>query len=1089
MEKQISLLKHPRHPYAKRAGGDSAAGTIPKSKGEHMNITSSIGLYSRTSALALLCAGLGTAALPGIAYAQAATVPEPAVDAPQATESEAEQQDAIVVTGSRIPRAGFDTLEPATTISGALVESRAQTNIVDTLTSTPSFGLGQTPQGQQGSFNAGQSFADRFGLGSARTLTLINGRRVVSTNAPSVSGTRVGTPAPPGLQVDLNIIPTLLVDRVENLSIGGAPAYGSDAIAGVVNIILKTKYEGVTVSALSGITEQGDNFRYNLAGLAGMNFADGRGNVTFAATYDSSAGVLGNARKRIRDGIDYDDNPLAGSLVANTPAGRTPGNDGRVNPSVPFNTSGTDGIPALVFIRKFIAQGVTVGGVALPTNQFYIGADGLVAGFGPSGTTRLHFDTSGNLVPYTPGIPFSGFFTSGGDGFNLSDTVQVVSDVKRLTLNFNATYEITPNVEFFVESLYFRGRARELVDQPTYQTPLVGSRSNPQGPLLVSATDPRLNPQASALLASLGVTQFNLSRAYLGLIDGRSRSDNQVYRAVTGLRGDFGLFGKDFKYEVSANYGRTEGNYYRTQIVQQNFVNALNVTGSGGNIVCDPNPAFNVAPGTVTPIADPTCVPFDPFGLGRASKASIDYITEPTRSRSLLQQTIFSANISTGELFRTWAGPVGFSIGAETRREEGGFTPDPLELAGRTQNPAIASANGSFRTKEVFGELEVPLISEENGIPLVYEIAAEGRVRYVNNSINGGFTTYTVGGRYRPVKDVTLRGNFTRSLRAPAIVELFTPNAVGVASFPDPCDSALITSGTNPTIRARNCAAFYTKYGINGATFVSQAKSVGQATLDGGNLNLQNETSDSYTFGAVVRPSFLPRLTVAVDWNRIKIKGPIAQLSNRDIATGCYDNPNFDLSNPDQGNSFCSLFRRDATGQIVNDRSNPGIRRTFVNGGFIEFKGLTANINYAGIPLDGVGLGGASLTLDGSFFYLNRLCSSINAITVNCAQGETTNPKYSGQLSATLGKGPFSLFTEVNYQSSGKFDLNFTRETQDILKVGSLVTANAAIAYSIANDWSLRFTVTNLFDKAPPFPLSTGDLLGRRYAVRLTKSF
>ena len=1063
-----------------------------------MSRTKNPGKRQRPAIRTILIAGVSLLAWQQPVFAQTSATNEPqtpaanTTPAPAAVVETADDASApeILVTGSRIPRAGYDTLEPATTITSALVEARAQTNIVETLTATPSFGNGQTPQGQQGSFNAGQSFADRFGLGSARTLTLINGRRVVSTNAPSISGTRVGTPAPPGLQVDLNIIPTLLVDRVENLSIGGAPAYGSDAIAGVVNVVLKTKYEGATFSALSGITGRGDNFRANLSGLIGTNFAGDRGNVMFAASYDRNEGVLGNTRARVRESIDYDDNPLAGSAVANFPPGRTPGNDGRINPSTPFNTGAADGIPALVFIRNFRAAGVTAGGVALPAGQFYINDNGTVAGFGPGGTTQLQFAPNGNLVPYVQGVPFSGFFASGGDGLNLSDTTQLQSDVERLTLNLNSSFEVAPNVELFVESLYFRGKARELVDQPTYQTPLVGGRSNPQGPLLVSATDPRLTSQAQALLASLGVGTFQLSKAYTDFIDGRSRSDNQVYRVVGGARGKFDVAGRRFNYEVSANYGRTEGNYYRTQIVQQRFVNALNVKLNGaGQIVCDPTPAFNVAAGTVTPVADAACVPLDPFGAGRISAAAKAYATAQTRSRSLLEQTIFSANISTGELFKTWAGPVGFSIGAETRREHGRFSPDPLELTGQTQNPAIAAADGSFRTKEVFGELEVPIVSEENGIPLIRSLTAEGRIRYVDNSVNGGFTTYTAGGRYEPIRGITFRGNYTRSLRAPAIVELFTPNSVGVAAFPDPCDSANVTTGPNPTIRARNCAAFYSKYGINGATFISQAKSVGQATLDGGNLNLRNEVADSYTYGAVLRPSFMNRLTMAVDWNRIKIKGPIAQLSNSDIASGCYDNPDFDVRNPDAGNSFCKLFTRLPSGQLVNDRSNPGIRRTFVNGGFISFQGLTANVNYSGLPLSGLGLGDTTLTLDGSFYYLDKLCQSINAITTTCTQGTIGNPRYSGQLSATLANGPLSIFTEVNYEAGQKFDLTFTRETQDILKVGSLTTVNFAIAYALPKDWSARLTVTNLFDTPPPFPLSTGDLLGRRFAVRFTKTF
>lgn len=251
----------------------------------------------------------------------------------------------------------------------------------------------------------------------------------------------------------------------------------------------------------------------------------------------------------------------------------------------------------------------------------------------------------------------------------------------------------------------------------------------------------------------------------------------------------------------------------------------------------------------------------------------------------------------------------------------------------------------------------------------------------------------------------------------------------------------------------------------------------------------RTKSLNSYTFGTVLRPSFARGLSIAVDWNRIKIKGPIAQLSNADIASGCYDNPSFDLNNPDRGNAFCSLFRREASGQLVNDRSNPGIRRTFVNGGFIDFSGLTANVSYAGIPLDGLGLREASLTLDGSFYYLDKLCRSINAVTVDCAQGEIGNPRYSGQLNATFSKGPVSLFVGVNYQSGAKYDLTYTKETQDILKVGSLTTVDTAIAYALPDDWSIRLSVTNAFDTPPPFPLTTGDLLGRRFALRFTKNF
>lgn len=997
----------------------------------------------------------------------------------------------VVVTGSRIARAGYDTLEPATVISSDYIENRGVTNIADSLTSTPSFGTGQTTQGNQGTFNAGQSFVDRFGLGSSRTLTLVNGRRFVSTNAPSVQGNIVGSPAPPGLQVDLNVISPLLVERIDNLAIGGAPAYGSDAIAGVVNIILKNRFDGLMVSAQSGITERGDNFRANLAALAGMDFADGRGNVMLSVDRDKSEGVLGVDRSRIASAFGFQTNPLATSPTANLP-GRTPATDGRVNPAVPFNTGNTDGIPNSVLIRNTRINGITEGGLLLPATGFQ-GPDLRILGLGPDRQTRLMFDRSGNLVTFNPPTPFSSQNGSGGDGLELFKTTQIVSDVDRLAVNLNASFDITPDVSTFVETLYFKGEGRELVDQAAYNSPIFGGRNVSTSSMLFSVDDPRLNAAARSQLLALGVNQFQLSRTWTDLGSGASESRNEVYRAVAGVRSDLEFLNRRFTLEGSVNYGRTEGNYYQTEVIQQKFVNALNATrNAAGSLVCNPTPAFNAAPGSVTPVADPACVVLDPFGSGRPSAEAIDYVTDRTRAQSTLEQNVFSVNLSTPSLAELWAGPVGFSIGFERRREFGEFRPDAVQRLGLTRNPAIAAASGSFTTNEVFGELVIPLVSEQNDIPLVRSLEFEGRVRHVDNSVNGGFLTYTTGGRYEPVRGVSFRGNFTRSLRAPAIVELFMPQAVGATGFPDPCDTRNIVSGTNPAIRQRNCGAFYASYGLNPATFNSVTQGAVVPGRSGGNPDLANETADAYTYGVVLSPGFLPKLSLAIDWNSIKVKGNIAQLTPADIAAGCYDNPDFDLSNPDAGNAFCTLFTRDRSparnGQIVSDPLNPGVRSGFVNGAFIDLKALTFTANYRDIALDGIGLDGARLTLSGNFYYLDKLCASNNAVTVTCLQGTITNPRYNAQLSATYSQGPLSLFLEANYQPPTLYDRTFTVEQRDILEVESLTTLNAAVAFT-RDDWTVRLLATNLFDTPPPFPLPTGDLLGRRYALRVTKAF
>jgi outer membrane receptor for ferrienterochelin and colicin len=181
---------------------------------------------------------------------------------------DAAQQDEIVVTASRLARAGFDTIQPALVVNSKEIQRRGYTNIGQALQELPAFGVaGNSAVGSQTSFGAGQTFVDFFGLGSERTLTLVNGRRFVSSNTPTLFG-----PVEGGSQVDLNVIPTTLVDRVETVEVGGAPIYGSDAISGTVNIILKHNYQGFEVSAQNGLSERGDGADYRVSALVGQNF-------------------------------------------------------------------------------------------------------------------------------------------------------------------------------------------------------------------------------------------------------------------------------------------------------------------------------------------------------------------------------------------------------------------------------------------------------------------------------------------------------------------------------------------------------------------------------------------------------------------------------------------------------------------------------------------------------------------------------------------------------------------------------------------------------------------------------------------------
>ncbi|MEP9402095.1 TonB-dependent receptor domain-containing protein [Sphingomonas silueang] len=985
----------------------------------------------------------------------------------------------IVVTGSRIRRPDYDSLEPTTVITNEYLGVRGLTNVADALNEQPGFGVPQSAEGGQSSYGVSQNFVNKFGLGTARTLTLVNGRRFVSTNAPTVLGN------PAGLQVDLNVINPLMIDRIENVSIGGAPTYGSDAIAGTINVILKRNFEGVELQGLSGISDRGDNFRLNFSGIAGLAFGGGRGHVLLGGSYDRSDGLRVVDRARARESLTFQTNPTA-TAAANQFPGRTPATDGRVNGSVPFNGGPADGIPNTVLIRNTRIFSESTAGLILPINSVSGISNGNVPGFGTRGANRLQFDAAGNIVLFDQGSPFGNTYGSGGDGFDLTTTRPLINDLERYTANLVADYEITPNVRAFVEGNYYHGVGREVIDQPVYNSPLFGGAN---GALTFNVNDPRLGAQARTVLQGYGVTNFLLSRDFVDITNGAASSETDVYRGVAGLSGDFDAFGKRFTFEASANYGRTEGFFHQILLDQQKFVNAINN--------CNATPVVNAAPGGVRPVADAACVALDPFGPGRLDPGAVAYVNYRTTARSVIEQEVYNINFGSSELVRLWSGNVGFNLGYEHRREYGRFTPDPFQIAGRGRAAAIVGNQGSFNTDEAFGELLLPLVAPDNNVPLIRSLTVEGRGRYVDNSVNGGFWTYTGGGRYQPVSGIEFRGNYTRSLRAPSIVELFTPQTNAGSFFPDPCDRANIASGANPTVRQRNCNAFFQAYGINGATFDSLARTSAVPGRTGGNPTLRNEVANSYTFGVLLRPAFVPRFQMAVDWNRIRVTGNIASLTAANIAEGCYDNPSFDQSNPDAGNSFCTQFTRirsgnaNTNGQIVSDPANPGIRTGFVNGDYIEFKGLTVQLDYA-VPLQEIGVPGR-VNLSGSLFYLDTLESSNNGVTVDPQAGEIGTPKYSGQFNlAFVGDDGFGINVQGNYTGKAKYDMLFNADSRDILELDDQWLFNLGLTQRVGEKATFRLAVTNLFDVAPPFPydaVAAYDLLGRRYAVSLNYRF
>lgn len=997
--------------------------------------------------------------------------------------------DAVRVTGTRIYRAGFDTLEPATVVTRQAIEARGLTNVADALNEMPGFGVGVTPEGQQSAFGVAVNFVDRFGLGSQRTLTLINGRRVVSSNTPTVFG-----PGAPGLQVDLNVIPVQLIDRVENLAIGGAPTYGSDAIAGVVNIITRRDYEGAEVNATTSITERGDSLRYNIGAIFGQNIADDRGNVTVSVAYDKVDGILATDRQRFRQGWAFLTNPCA-DVMAQTQPGRTPGNDGRFNPNVPFQTcspnAASDGIPNAVLARNARFFTGSFGGLLLPATGAINLADGRLRGFSPAGTTYLQFDSSGNVVPYNPGINFGPGDASGGDGYDFNEVRQLSSDMERRTGNLLASWHLTDHTRLFFEGMLYQGEGRELIDWPINNLAVIGN--NQSGPLTIGNDYPLLSDQNRAVLAANGITSFRLSRTSRDLLTRNANSQTNIVRGVFGIDGTFDLAGTVFNWEVTANLGRNEAKFFQTVLNQQNFINALNVTRlPNGQIVCSTTPTPGlIVPGGGAPIADPNCVPLNLLGEGRASLAARDYVTGRTQTDTALEQQVFNANLG-GSLFELWGGPLSFNAGLERRIERGSFNPDEFQQRGLGREVAFLPMQGSFATKEIFVEVFAPLVDSDANLPLLNRFDLTAKYRRVDNTVNGVFNTYTYGFQWEPIEDFEFRGNFTRSLRAPSITELFTPRISTAAHVPDPCDARNVGGGTRPATRMANCTAFYQAFGIvDGASTFITLQDAGVTGTISGDPNLLNESSDAQTLGLVWQPSFVDGLRATIDWYKIDITNVIGNLGIVPILSGCYDNTDFNVADPRNANQFCSRITRDADGQIQSFRSG------FVNGGFLNFTGWSGEVQYIKNLAEWGFTPGGNLAIGFNASRLDRLESSLNNVVTNNEVGEINNPKNQYRLSLGYQRERWGVNVQTNYTSSVIADNDFSPEARDILVFDSYTSLNAGVNWEFIDDAILRLAVTNITDVEPPFPLGRPemggigayDILGRRYALSLNWKF
>ena len=947
-----------------------------------------------------------------------------------------ETLEEIVITGSRIRRTGFETLQPAVVLDREMLDLRNGIDLASALNEQAGFSVPLvSPVDGQNNDNIGQNYVDYLGLGQQRTLTLVNGQRFPA----GVSPTSVG-----GLSVDLNMIPENLVERVETIAIGGAPIYGSDAVAGTVNIILIDDYDGFEVFGAAGTSpEFTDGNRTRMGVTFGRNFDEERGNITVSAQYASADGLRKTDRPGTATGVGFE-----------TPA----------DPNSPYALDLFDDLKVAVDnVRPF----PLLFGDLFAFNIF---GNGVPLDINDPNSPITQFDADGNLLPFVPGGGTgSVIFQNGGDGLSLSDFTQLYNDVERYNTTAFLKYDLTESVSVNAEAWFSRTDATEVVNQPFFNSSAFGGlpadgygnvNSGPipvliDNPFLTDATrnsisaaldvlhdadgdgaaDPTIDTDGDGTPDAVG---FWRGGPLIGVVgDFPNYTKRDTIRGVLGLEGDLELGGRDYFWDVYMTYGRTEAEDSYLDIVQTRFEQAIQVVADA-----DGNPAC----------ADPSdgCIPLDV--VGTPTPEAVAYVSELVRDKVTITQRVLSGNIS-GDLFELPAGALAAAGGFAYREESAAFDPNDLAENGFTRNTLVA-IDGEFDTTEFYMETVVPLLGGNLDVPLVESLEFEGAIRFVDNSVAGRDNTWTAGLRYRPLEDIEFRGNVTESIRAPSITELFTPESTVFVFANDPCDERFIDQGNVPSTRAANCAADGIQQPFQ--SFIVNASQ--EATLSG-NPDLDSEVAESFTYGVILRPRFLQNFTMSVDWFDIEIGNAIENLAATDILNACYDSSAFPAE------SACELFTRDPAGQISS------LQTGFVNVGLVEFRGLQSAVSYA----TGLGrFGDLNLTLN-HLYTEDQLETPGSGNTVQL-DGQIGRSQHRVTASATWSLGDWTVFNQFRWLDSAVFDNSDDEFTRTVPGVPSWFVMDTSIQYALNDNIDFQLNIDNLLDRDMPYPAAASAL-------------
>lgn len=1035
---------------------------------------------------------------------------------PQASDRQAAEALAeVVVTGSRIKRAPATAPTPLIQIQREDIVRSGLGSVIDVLADVPALSGSLVQEDTTGSVlnTGGLSLLNLRDLGSGRTLTLVDGRRHVGSNA--------GT-----LAVDVDTIPRLLIDRVEIITGANSALYGADAVSGAVNFVMRRDYEGIQVDAGSSMINKNGELNNRVSLLGGTNLFGDRLNVYGAYEREQNEEVRDENVDWRRDawgflGVDFDpttapndgvvDNILVSGLRN---ISRSRGGTLILTNDIPADP--TRNIPA--------GQTCPLGTTGSISANCIFAEPGRTYQFDNQGVGRLaNFGTIRNTVGRNRNL------NVGGDGLNINTEFSQFSRVPEAQADRfqgGANFNLTESVQLFAEAKYVKEETSFESQQTFFDIGIVNQPVNTNTALIATSAfntgldnaylDPAVRTailnNVRPVISAAGVQTGTVAdpRARLSIF-GPSRTqknEKELMRYVVGVRGETESLGfiNDLNYELSYTYGKLENTNREAAVDVVRFKHSADavvdtlgrVSGRPGQIVC--RVQLLAANGIAIPdqlrggVYNPTnpeianCVPSRVFGEGGYSEAALNFFGAAINVRQKNEQQDALGFVS-GNLWDLWgAGPIGFALGMEYREEK-------TEGIGRSRdtgdrllflNTGADFLPAKYDTTEYFGELRLPLLKD---MAFTRSLELGAAFRSSDYSTVGKTDTYSLNVVWRPIDDITLRATRGKAVRIPTLGENFAPASQTFANgFVDPCSATVIAGLADTVVRAnrqKNCV----ELGIPAGTVINYTSGI--PGKNAGNPFLLPETSFTNTLSLVVTPRFLPKATLVVDYYEIEIKDVIAAVSAQTAANQCVSEANL---NP----AICSTLTR--TGATP-----PGTAPAY---GIIDF--IQGSVNYAKLYTRGIDYqlfyrtdSNLSFRLSGNYLFDWRNHNNISLpATYARAEGYVGFPRTRFSLTTEWQPSDkLSLQWKADYQASqyllnantlgGNDDLY---ETTDYYDTASFIQHDLSARYNVMDNLSLRGGVVNAFDKKPSKWLGNSsddnfDLFGRRFFVGVNYDF